>query len=78
MFDEYSEKKSIATKSAGDYISRMLGWLLFTGLLENKNKEVILIPITEGKQKGKFLGENAIQQINTSLKQLELFQNSHL
>ncbi|MBD2254688.1 PIN domain-containing protein [Nostoc parmelioides] len=71
QFDEYPEKNSLATKSAGDYISRMLGWLLFTGLLEKKNKEVILIPINEGKQKGKLLEENAIQQ-------LELFQNSHL
>ena len=79
IFDIYSDKNSIATKSAGDYVSRMLGWLLFTGLLEQKNKEVIRIPIkvNEGKQKGKLLQENAIPQleVDMSIKQLELFVN---
>lgn len=78
LFGEYAEENSIATKSAGNYISRMLGWLLFTGLLEQKNEEVFLIPIKEGKQKGKLLEENVIPQLDTSLKQLELFHDGYL
>ncbi|MEH2240106.1 PIN domain-containing protein [Nostoc sp.] len=77
LFEIYPD--SIATKSAGDYVSRMLGWLLFTGILEKNNKETVTIPIkaNEGKQKGKLLEENAIQQleVDMSIQQLNLFQN---
>ncbi|MEH1946427.1 MAG: PIN domain-containing protein [Nostoc sp.] len=75
LFDIYPD--SIATKSAGDYVSRMLGWLLFTGILEKNNKETVTIPIkaNEGKQKGKLLEETAIQQLelDMSIQQLNLF-----
>ncbi|MDZ8033461.1 PIN domain-containing protein [Nostoc sp. DedSLP04] len=75
LFEIYPD--SIATKSAGDYVSRMLGWLLFTGILEKNNKETVTIPIkvNEGNQKGKLLEENAIQQLelDMSIQQLNLF-----
>ncbi|MEH2256540.1 PIN domain-containing protein [Nostoc sp.] len=75
LFEIYPD--SIATKSAGDYVSRMLGWLLFTGILEKNNKETVTIPIkaNEGKHKGKLLEENTIQQLelDMSIQQLNLF-----
>lgn len=71
-FNVYIDNNLIANKSASDYISRILGWLLFAGLLE-KNKEAILIPIKEGKQKGQLIEDNLIEQINSIHKQLDLF-----
>ncbi|MBD2626068.1 hypothetical protein [Trichormus variabilis] len=77
LFDIYPD--SIATKSASDYVSRMLGWLLFTGILEKRSKEIIARPakVSGGKQKGKLLEENANQLIDVdkSIKQLDLFQS---
>lgn len=67
LFEVYSSKKKIATKSVGDYTSRMLGWFFFTGLLEHRGKEVIVRPMDEGKLKGKSLEETEPQQ-------LQLFQ----
>lgn len=55
LFEISSSKKLIATKSVGDYTSRMLGWCFFTGLLEYLGKELIVIPRGEGKQKGKLI-----------------------
>ncbi|MDZ8242081.1 MAG: hypothetical protein RMZ69_33925 [Nostoc sp. ChiQUE01a] len=76
LFEIYPD--SIGTKSAGDYVSRMLGWLLFTGILEKNNKETFTIPIkaNEGKQKGKLLEENTIpkMELNMYIVQLNLFQ----
>jgi hypothetical protein len=71
-FNVYIENSSLANKSASDYISRMLGWLLFAGLLE-KNKATIIIPIKEGKQKGQLIEENSSEQIDSIHKQLDLF-----
>lgn len=62
LFEVCSDKKQIATKSVGDYTSRMLGWFFFTGLLEYRGKEIIVIPMDEGEQKGKLLQETEIQQ----------------
>lgn len=61
-----SDEKRINTKSVGDYISRMYEWLLFTGLLEKWSDGVFVIPVGEGKQKGKLEEE-------TNIHQLELF-----
>jgi hypothetical protein len=38
-----------------DYASRMLSWLLFTGLLEKQQNQLFVRPIGKGKQKGKLL-----------------------
>ncbi len=71
-FNVYVDNNSIANKSASDYISRMLGWLLFVGLLE-KNKETIIIPIKKGKQKGQLIEDDSIEHIDSIHKQLDLF-----
>jgi hypothetical protein len=63
LFEIFPSNKPIATKSVGDYTSRMLGWFFFTGLLEYRGKEVIVIPIGEGKQKGKLMEETEPQQL---------------
>ncbi|HEY9798782.1 MAG TPA: PIN domain-containing protein [Leptolyngbyaceae cyanobacterium] len=71
-FNLYIDSNLIANKSASDYISRMLGWLLFTGLLEKKNGAII-IPINEGKQKGQLIEDNSTEQLDSLHKQLDLF-----
>ena len=63
LFEVCSSRKKIATKSVGDYTSRMLGWFFFTGLLEYRGNEVIVLPMDEGKQKGKLLKETEPQQL---------------
>lgn len=46
--------KTTKEKTTQDYASRMLSWLLFTGLLEKQQNQLFVRPIGEGKQKGKL------------------------
>lgn len=46
--------KTTRRNTTKDYASRMLSWLLFTGLLEKQQKELFVRPIGDGKQKGKL------------------------
>ncbi len=51
----YSIEDNDNKKTTQDYASRMLSWFLFAGLLEKQQKQRILRPVGEGKQKGKSL-----------------------
>jgi hypothetical protein len=51
----YSIEDNENKKTTQDYASRMLSWFLFAGLLEKQQKQRILRPVGEGKQKGKSL-----------------------
>lgn len=56
----------ISGKSANDYVSRMLSWLYFAGLLE-KRSSFIARPIGEGKQKGLLHEEPIADQLSLKL-----------
>lgn len=56
----------ISDKSANDYVSRMLSWLYFAGLLE-KRSDFIVRPIGEGKQKGLLHEEPMADQLSLQL-----------
>lgn len=51
----YSLEKNHKKNTIKDYASRMLSWFLFAGLLEKHGYQQIVIPVGEGKQKGKAL-----------------------
>jgi len=61
------DETQVSTKSANDYISRMLSWLYFSGLLEKKagkrGTELICRPMGEGKQKGLLREEPVADQL---------------
>jgi hypothetical protein len=61
--DLFSNEKSVSDKSLSDYTSRILGWLLYTGLLEIRGDETIVRPSGVGKQKGKLREEPEFEQL---------------
>ena len=61
--DLFSNEKSVSNKSLSDYTSRILGWLLYTGLLEIRGDETIVRPSGVGKQKGKLREEPEFEQL---------------
>lgn len=61
--DVSPKEKSVIPKSSRDYISRMLPWFFFTGLLEDRGNGIIARPIGVGKQKGKLKEDSEVQQL---------------
>lgn len=61
--DVSPQEKSVIPKSSRDYISRMLPWFFFTGLLEDRGNGRIARPIGVGKQKGKLKEDSEVQQL---------------
>lgn len=61
--DVSPKDKSVIPKSSRDYISRMLPWFFFTGLLEDRGNGRIARPIGVGKQKGKLKEDSEVQQL---------------
>lgn len=61
--DVSPKEKLVIPKSSRDYISRMLPWFFFTGLLEDRGNGIIARPIRVGKQKGKLKEDSEVQQL---------------
>ena len=55
LAEAYSFESRASKTTIRDYASRMLSWFLFAGLLEKQGNQQIIIPVGEGKQKGKAL-----------------------
>jgi hypothetical protein len=63
IVEAFSSEKGVKIKSAGDYTSRMLGWLFFSGLLEKRENGLIAKPTKACKNKQREKKETKVQQL---------------